>query len=61
MASPNTREDLPFSDPEPIVNHIRQAAATKPGAAKRRCGPSLCRNQNSASIFANKRASAVLW
>jgi hypothetical protein len=55
------REDQPFSDPEPIVNHIRQAAATKPGAAKRHCAQAPYSNRNSASIFANKRAPAVLW
>jgi hypothetical protein len=55
------REDQPFSDPEPIVNHIRQAAATKPGAAKRHCAQAPYSNRNSASFFANKRAPAVLW
>jgi hypothetical protein len=55
------REDLPFSDPEPIVNHIRQAAATKPGAAKRHCGDGSCSNRNSASIITNKHAQPALW
>src|SRR5438105_5048223 len=44
----------------PIVNHIRQPAATEPGAAKRRGISSFYANRNSASIVVEQALSAAL-